>query len=423
MNTLFFLTLFFCCTETLWTESAGEIRQDLQDDSSQQALQGLRDWLQQPVEQRPPISEQPFARLPLSAAAAEQARALIWEDYVVWARQQRSESFQNKVIEFQDLKMEYDFLNLPDPAQEGSPKSLFISMHGGGETPARVNDSQWRNQIRLGQAYRPNHSIYVAPRAPTNTWNLWHQGHIDTMFSQLIADFLLFEDVDPNRVFLMGYSAGGDGVYQLAPRMADRFAAAAMMAGHPNDARPLSLRNLPFTIHVGENDTPFRRNLVAVEWREQLEKLQSADPEGYQHWVQVHKDKGHWMELEDKAAIPWMQQHSRNPFPKKIVWAQGGRRHQRFYWLTLQAENSNVNGPVKASIEGNTVEIEAAEGSQGLGVLLHDQMMDLNQPITFRVNGKELRTQPVVRTIEVIEQTLRERGDPQGGFYARVWLD
>ena len=40
---------------------------------------------------------------------------------------------------------------------------------------------------------------------------------------------IVFEDVDPNRVYLLGYSAGGDGVYQLAPRMADRFAAASMM--------------------------------------------------------------------------------------------------------------------------------------------------------------------------------------------------
>ena len=41
------------------------------------------------------------------------------------------------------------------------------------------------------------------------------------------------EDVNPNKVYLLGYSAGGDGVYQLAPRMADRWAAAAMMADSP----------------------------------------------------------------------------------------------------------------------------------------------------------------------------------------------
>ncbi|MFM8642358.1 MAG: polyhydroxyalkanoate depolymerase, partial [Phycisphaerales bacterium] len=109
--------------------------------------------------------------------------------------------------------------------------------------PAPVNDAQWENQKRL---YSPPEGVYVAPRAPTNEWNLWHQGHVDALFDRLIENLVMCERVDPDRIYLMGYSAGGDGVYQLAPRMADRFAAAAMMAGHPNEAVPDGLRNLPF---------------------------------------------------------------------------------------------------------------------------------------------------------------------------------
>ena len=41
--------------------------------------------------------------------------------------------------------------------------------------------------------------------------------------------------VDPNKVFLSGYSAGGDGTYQMGPMLAEWGAGAAMMAGHPND--------------------------------------------------------------------------------------------------------------------------------------------------------------------------------------------
>ena len=65
--------------------------------------------------------------------------------------------------------------------------------------------------------------IYVAPRGPTDTWNLWHQRHVDELLQRLISNMVVFHQVDPNRVFLLGYSAGGDGVYQLAPRMADRW--------------------------------------------------------------------------------------------------------------------------------------------------------------------------------------------------------
>ena len=125
-------------------------------------------------------------------------------------------------------------------------------MHGGGGAPPQVNDQQWENQKRL---YTLSEGVYLVPRAPTNTWNLWHQGHIDGMFSRLIENMIALEDVNPDKVYLMGYSAGGDGVYQLAPRMADRFAAAAMMAGHPNETSPLGLRNLPFTLHMGGRDS------------------------------------------------------------------------------------------------------------------------------------------------------------------------
>lgn len=40
--------------------------------------------------------------------------------------------------------------------------------------------------------------------------------------------------INPNKVFLTGFSAGGDGIYHMGPRMADVLAGVAMMAGHPN---------------------------------------------------------------------------------------------------------------------------------------------------------------------------------------------
>ena len=147
-------------------------------------------------------------------------------------------------------------------------------MHGGGGAPPQVNDGQWKNQMRL---YKPNEGIYLCPRAPTDTWNLWHQSHIDPLFDRLIENMIIFEEVDPDKVYLMGYSAGGDGVYQLAPRMCDRFAAAAMMAGHPNETSPQGLRNLPFALQVGENDKSYRRNKIAESWGEKLAELKESE--------------------------------------------------------------------------------------------------------------------------------------------------
>lgn len=175
-------------------------------------------------------------------------------------------------------------------------------MHGGGGAPPKVNDSQWNNQIQL---YVPKEGWYVAPRAPTDTWNLWHEGHIDELFGRMIEDMVAKYGVDPNRVYLMGYSAGGDGVYQLAPRMADRFGAATMMAGHPNDASADGLFALPFRIYMGGEDAAYKRNEVAAQWGEKLAALQK-ERGGYEHKVTIYPGKGHWMDKEDAEAVPWM---------------------------------------------------------------------------------------------------------------------
>ena len=43
------------------------------------------------------------------------------------------------------------------------------------------------------------------------------------MYDRLIENMILFENVDPNRVYILGYSAGGDGVYQIAPRIVNLY--------------------------------------------------------------------------------------------------------------------------------------------------------------------------------------------------------
>ena len=248
--------------------------------------------------------------------------------------------------------MKYLVREIGEEPKDG--RSLWISMHGGGGAPARVNDGQWKNQIQL---YSPKEGIYIAPRAPTNTWNLWHEGHIDDLFDALIAQYVAQKGVNPNKVYLMGYSAGGDGVYQLAPRTADRYAAAAMMAGHPNDASPLGLRNLPFRIFMGANDAAYKRNQIAAEWGEKLKALQKKDPKGYEHGVTIYEGLGHWMERKDAEAVPWMAGKTRNPWPKKIVWCQSGRTHERFYWLSLPKGSLKKGLTVTAEVKGQIIEI------------------------------------------------------------------
>ena len=84
---------------------------------------------------------------------------------------------------------------------------------------------------------------------------------------------ILFHGVDPNRVYILGFSAGGDGVYQITPRMTDRFAAANMSAGHPNGVKLENLYDMPLQLQVGIEDAAYNRNKVTAEYDLLLGKL------------------------------------------------------------------------------------------------------------------------------------------------------
>jgi hypothetical protein len=195
--------------------------------------------------------------------------------------------------------------------------------------------------------------------------------------------------------------------------MADYWAAAAMMAGHPNDASPLGLRNIGFTIHVGALDDGYHRNQVAREWAKKLDDLQKADPDGYRHLVKLHEGRGHWMNREDAEAVDWMLKFTRDPLPKKVVWHQSPVTHDRFYWLAEPADAVKAKQTVIATRDGQTVDIEKADGVRTLTVRFNDDMLDLGQPVTITSKGKTLFSGEVHRTIGTMWRTLEGRGDPR----------
>jgi len=228
--------------------------------------------------------------------------------------------------------------------------------------------------------------------------------------------------VNPDRVYILGYSAGGDGVWQLAPRMADRWAAAAMMAGHPNDASLLSLRNLPFALFVGGNDAAYNRNKIVAERAAELDKLRAADPGGYEHLARIYPGLPHWMNRQDAEALPWMAERTRNPWPKKIVWLQDDVTHTRFYWLVVPQAEARAKNKIVAEVDGQNISL-AGDVPKGMTLRLSDALLNLDKPLRVSVNGREVFQGRVARRAEVIRESLQERADPRSAATANLALD
>ena len=371
-------------------------------------LRALRKWLCLTDNKQLPAI--PSAALTKDEAAT--AIDLVWDQWSAHQAPTRVAEMKDNVITRGDMKMRLLTRVFGTPPAGG--RSLWISMHGGGGAPPAVNDQQWQNQNKL---YEPQEGLYIAPRAPTDTWNLWHEEHIDDLFDRLIENCVLLAGVNPDKVYLMGYSAGGDGVYQLAPRMADRFAAASMMAGHPNNASPLGLRNLPFAIFSGADDAAYKRNQVAAEWGTKLDDLAKQDTGGYPHRLTIYPGLGHWMNGKDAEAVPWMAKLTRNPWPSTVVWCQSERLHDRFYWLGLPAGVAKPNLTIRAAVAHNIITIDAP-GVARIILRLHDRLVDLDQALKVVLNGKTVFTRKVPRQADAILTSLRQRGDPRSAATA-----
>ena len=355
-----------------------------------------------------------FDQNSLSKLESQRVEKKLYTDFKNSILLKRDSEMKARLIKINNREIKFDIKYFGKKSEQGW--SLFFSLHGGGGDPKSENDRLW---IRHKTLYELENGILFTPRSPSNTWNMWHQSHVDTFFNRIIQNMIAFHDVDPNKIYLMGRSAGGDGVYQLAPRMADRFAAAAMSAGHPNEASPLGLRNIPFTIHMGELDHLYNRNKVAIDWGNQLKVLQKNDPGGYEHFVKIYKGKPHWMDNLEASALIWMSDFIRNPYPGKIIWRQDDVLHRRFYWL--KNINPSVGDLIEAEISGQVININSSTVSSII-IQLNDNLIDMDKKVVVKYRGKNLYNGYVSRNEKIIKDSILEYGDPQSIYYGQIFL-
>lgn len=359
--------------------------------------------------------------LPLSAQHLTKAQALqeaqtLATQWIADTQTRYHQAWQDHTLTINGKTMPFWHTTFGEKPADGY--SLFISLHGGGNAPSQLNDSQWENQKVL---YQPKNSVYLVPRAPYDDWDMWFKPDLDSFYTTLIQMCVAYLDVNPDKVYLIGYSAGGDGVWRMAPRMADTWAGASMMAGHPGDVSLLNLRNTPFMVWCGALDSAYNRNRECTLRGLELDSLHTQDPNGYLHETHIVAGKPHWMDLTDAAALPWLQQYQRNPYPTHIVWRQEEVTHPHFYWLTAPTDQLQRGKTVRLTLQGNTVTIQQCDYTQ-LTLHFNDQMVNLDKPITIRHNGKTLFKGKLPRTLTNLQTTLAERGDLRYMFPAQVTL-
>jgi hypothetical protein len=198
-----------------------------------------------------------------------------------------------------------------------------------------MNDSQWKDIIPFESGGFQNGTIAVACRGITNTWNLHFVDESFPAITRLIEDYIIFRGVDPNRVYLMGFSAGGDGTYSLSQRIPHLLAACSPQGGHPNGVSTINICNCPIYLAAGEKDSAYKRNQVCVEYYNKIMGQNGKYLGNYNAKVEVVGGSGHsfqcWktprksyfngsksLSQTNETAFTFMYSHTRNPNPTDI---------------------------------------------------------------------------------------------------------
>ncbi len=138
-------------------------------------------------------------------------------------------------------------------AEPLTKRPLILWLHGGGDAGTNnLNQIRWDVDFLFAEAKRRG-AFLLAPQAPLN----WRPKSVTDNVVSLLDRATVQFNVDPDRLYLTGYSSGGGGTWNMLSRYPDRFAAAmpvAPVSAEP-DFKPANLVGQSILAVHARNDT------------------------------------------------------------------------------------------------------------------------------------------------------------------------
>jgi predicted esterase len=297
---------------------------------------------------------------------------------------------------------------------------VHVYLHGGVSAPKGTR--RWREPDR----YLTDEAIVVLPEAwRESLW--WNESQVENL-AGILRTLKRSYNVDENRVFLLGISDGGSGLYYQVSRDATPWTGFLPFIGHPAVvANPrtgvdgqLYVRNMasrPFLIINLEGG----RLYPAAGVQPFITAFEAA---GMSVRFVVRPESGHhmrWWPDEQERIGAFLSNTVREPLPRRLSWETDRvDRFNRHHWLvvtelggvpresSLDALNTVVlavaptrpeglerlmfphdapSGRVAVTADGNTVEAQTT-GVRRLTILVSSDMFDLSGPIRVVANGQ-----------------------------------
>ena len=206
---------------------------------------------------------------------------------------------------------------LPDGLERGSEEhAMIVSLHGTGPTeysPEFVMSYGLPAVLALGEQPDGFDFVVLAPQGldGVDWWSSGQPEEVNEIVDEVAADL----PIDTDRIYLTGFSTGGQGAWHLAARYPDKYAAVVSVSGsgfrstngEVSDAS-CSLSSVPVWGLHGEADLISIHDIIRDEV-EEWEMLCGSTA----HWT-TYPDIGHFESFEiayrDPAVYAWLLEQS-----------------------------------------------------------------------------------------------------------------
>ena len=127
---------------------------------------------------------------------------------------------------------------------------LVIYLHGRGGDVMTPEEPWNASTFSEKGNYREHPCLIIAPQAPSNGWNGEKADGVLAIAKELLETF----PIDPDRIYITGYSMGSFGTFKLISMQPDFFAAGVAIAGGASPSSASKLKDVPIWAFHGDAD-------------------------------------------------------------------------------------------------------------------------------------------------------------------------
>ena len=190
-------------------------------------------------------------------------------------------------------------------------------------------------------------------------------------------------NIDPDRIYLCGFSMGGAGAFDIGLKYPDIWAACVPVCGKMDDLNMVANgRNLPFWINTGSQD-----HVVPAKYSKRA--YEKAVELGFEHWKYTeYRGMGHSFWIDWGKIEKWLLAQKRLRSPCNISFTS--ERCAKAYWAEI-TEKFNSTSPVHIDVEtaSQTIKVRTSNIAD-YTLYLKDAPVKTDQEITIIENEIEI---------------------------------